>query len=123
MNVKINLNDFMYESRHQKPISFHKFVYRLINHIFIAFLVVMFSLGIGMIGFHMLVHLSWIDSFINASMLLSGMGPVDIPKTYSGKLFAGLYALYSGIIFLVVIGIITAPIIHRLLHKFHWEEK
>lgn len=123
MNVKINLDDFMYESKHQEPIPFHKFVYRLVGHILIAFLVVMVSLGIGMIGFHVFVQLSWIDSFINASMLLSGMGPVDIPETNPGKLFAGLYALYSGIIFLVVISIIMAPIIHRLLHKFHWEEK
>lgn len=123
MNVKINLNDFMYESRHQKPISLKKFFYRLVAHVFIAFLVVILSLGIGMMGFHIFVHLSWIDSFINSLMLLSGMGPVDIPETYSGKLFAGFYALYSGIIFLVVIGIIMATIFHRLLHKFHWEEK
>ena len=74
-----------------------------------------------MLGYHALENLSWIDSFLNASMILGGMGPVNELKTEAGKLFAGLYALFSGIVFLVIAGIIFAPLVHRLLHRFHFE--
>jgi hypothetical protein len=63
-----------------------------------------------------------VDAFLNASMLLGGMGPVDAPRTSAGKLFAGIYALYAGLVFLVIVGIILAPIVHRILHRFHWQE-
>lgn len=74
-----------------------------------------------MLGYHVLEGLSWIDSFLNASMLLSGMGPMMEPKTYGGKLFAGLYALYSGLVIIMVAGITFAPVVHRLFHRFHLE--
>jgi hypothetical protein len=80
------------------------------------------SLFLGMLGYHTLVKLPWMDAFLNASMLLGGMGPVDPPRTSTGKLFAGLYALFAGLVFLIGMGIVLAPVIHRILHRFHWEE-
>jgi hypothetical protein len=79
------------------------------------------GLGIGMMGYHFLEHLPWLDAFANAAMILSGMGPLAPLATPAGKFFAGCYALFSGLLFLSVVGFITAPIAHRLLHKFHLE--
>ena len=79
------------------------------------------SLVIGMAGYSVFEDLRWRDAFLNAAMLLGGMGPVDAPKSDGGKIFAGLYALYAGLVFLVVAGLLLAPFIHRLLHKFHWD--
>jgi hypothetical protein len=76
---------------------------------------------LGVLGDHYLEGLAWIDALVNASMLLGGMGPVDALHTVAGKLFASFYALYSGIIFLVVVGVIFAPLYHRFLHRFHLE--
>lgn len=81
------------------------------------------SLAAGMAGYVHFEGMSWLDGFLNASMLLGGMGPVATPVTTGGKLFAGLYALYAGIGFLIVAGIILAPVVHRLLHRFHWEDR
>jgi hypothetical protein len=80
------------------------------------------SLAVGMVGYHSLEDRTWMDSFINASMLLSGMGPLWSPRTDAGKLFAGLYALYSGLAVLVIAGITFAPVIHRILHRFHADD-
>ena len=79
------------------------------------------SLAIGMLGYHCLENFSWLDSFVNASMLLGGMGPVDPVHTAGGKLFAGFYALYCGFMVIAIAGIIFAPIVHRFLHRFHLE--
>lgn len=79
------------------------------------------SLLIGMAGYASFEGLPWLDAFLDAAMLLGGMGPVESPRTDGGKLFAGLYALYAGLVFLVATGVVLAPILHRLLHKFHWE--
>ena len=76
-------------------------------------------LGIGMVGYHSLEKLSWIDAFLNAAMILSGMGPVATLQTNAGKLFAGFYALFSGLALISIIGIIMAPVVLRFLHKFH----
>lgn len=76
---------------------------------------------LGVLGYHYLEGMLWIDALVNASMLLGGMGPVDALHTVGGKLFASFYALYSGIIFLVVVGVIFAPLYHRFLHRFHLE--
>ena len=78
------------------------------------------SLVIGMAGYARYEHLSWRDAFLNAAMLLGGMGPVESPQSDGGKLFAGFYALYSGLVFLVVAAILIAPAVHRMLHKFHY---
>lgn len=80
------------------------------------------ALAIGMAGYHFCEHLPWLDAFANAAMILSGMGPLEPLKTFAGKLFAGCYALFSGLLFITVAGIILAPIGHRLLHKFHLEK-
>ena len=70
-----------------------------------------------------LLRLPWRDAFLNTAMLMGGMGPVDAPKTPGGKLFAGLYALYAGLVFLIVAGVLLAPVLHRILHYLHWEGK
>jgi len=77
------------------------------------------SLLIGMLGYHGFEGLSWMDSFLNASMLLGGMGPLWSPQTDAGKIFAGLYALYSGLAVLAIVGVMFAPVVHRFLHSFH----
>ena len=82
---------------------------------------VIFSLGIGMAGYAWFEGLGWEDGFLNSAMLLGGMGPVDAPHTPGGKIFAGLYALYAGLVFIVCAAIMAAPLVHRLLHRFHWD--
>jgi putative effector of murein hydrolase len=95
------------------------FAKRLALNVFIGFILLLFSLGIGMLGYHYLENLSWIDSLLNASMILGGMGPVSPLQTNAGKIFASFYAIYSGVILLASVGILIAPIFHRFLHHFH----
>ena len=76
-----------------------------------------------MFGYVQLEGMSWLDAFLNAAMLLGGMGPVNPPLTPGGKLFAGLYALYAGLVFIVTAALIFTPIVHRVMHNFHWDEK
>lgn len=78
---------------------------------------------LGVLGYHFFEDIGWIDSLLNASMILGGMGPVTELKTDAGKIFASFYALFSGIVFLVTVGIIFAPIVHRFLHKLHIDKK
>jgi hypothetical protein len=113
----------MYESRKQAPIARNTFAQRLLLHLGIACLLLAASLAIGMVGYHGFEHLPWIDAFLNASMLLGGMGPVDPPRSEAGKLFAGCYALYAGLVFIITAGLLFTPILHRLMHRFHWDEK
>lgn len=112
----------MYEHRRQKPIPRQAFAWRLLAHLGAAAGLVGSSLLAGVIGFRSLEGMSWLEAFLNASMLLGGMGAIDIPKTSPGKLFAGLYALYAGLVFLIVAGVLFTPVFHRVLHRFHWEE-
>jgi hypothetical protein len=93
------------------------------RHALFALCLLALSLGIGMVGYHQFEKLPYIDAFLNSAMLLGGMGPVDIPHSAAGKIFAGLYALYSGILFLVMATLMTAPFLHRLMHRFHWSDK
>lgn len=111
----------MYEPRHHQPIATPRFVRRIVLHVSTAVGLVAGSLLIGMIGYVYFEHFTWIDAFVNASMLLGGMGPVNPLQTDAGKLFAGFYALYAGLVFLAVAGLLLAPFVHRLLHRFHWE--
>lgn len=109
----------MYES-HRAPLAPRRtFVRRLAYHGLAAALLLAVSLAAGMAGYHCLESLSWLDSFVSASMILTGMGPVGSPVTVAGKLFSGLYAIFSGVIFLGSVGVMVAPILHRLLHKMH----
>ena len=110
------------EHHREKLLSKEAFRLRLFKYFLSASVIIGGALGIGMIGYHSFESLSWTDSFLNASMILGGMGPVDTLKTEGGKLFAGCYALFAGLLFLVVAGLIFTPLIHRLLHKFHFEE-
>lgn len=108
----------MYERKHQTLAPVRIFVHRLARNLVIAFAIIAFSLAIGMIGYSHFEKMSFVDAYENAAMILSGMGPVDSLKTVEGKVFAGTYALFSGIIFLVVIAIIIAPVFHRFFHWF-----
>ena len=113
----------MYEHRRSPLLPVRLYYIRLAQHAALAGLVVLVSLGAGMAGYAYFEGLGWIDAFLNSAMLLGGMGPVDAPKTPGGKLFAGCYALYAGLIFLVTGSIILAPVVHRLFHRFHLEER
>jgi len=97
------------------------FFRRLLASASVGMALVAVSLAVGMAGYHGYEGLSWIDAFVNASMILSGMGPLMSPVTTGGKLFAGFYALYSGLAVLVIAGVIFAPVVHRFLHRFHME--
>jgi hypothetical protein len=109
----------MYEQHHEPLASPDVFVRRLALNGLIGFLLLGFSLGIGMLGYHFLENLSWIDSLLNASMILGGMGPVNPLQTNAGKIFASFYAIYSGVVLLASVGVLAAPIFHRFLHYFH----
>ena len=112
----------MYEPHHRPPISRRHFALRLSGHVAVACVIVAGSLLIGMGGYEHYERLPWRDAFLNSAMLLGGEGPVNAPLTAGGKMFAGFYALYSGLIFLVVAALVGAPVFHRLLHKLHWED-
>ena len=109
----------MYERHKQPVLPFSHFVTRLIKSFCIALGFIALSLLLGAVGYHYTEGLSWLDATLNASMILAGMGPVDVLRTSAGKVFATFYALYSGIAFLTTAAILLAPIIHRFLHQFH----
>ena len=113
----------IYEHRGDRPITRAEFAGRLARHAAAALGLLILSLGIGMAGYEYFEDLEWRDAFLNAAMLLGGMGPVNAPVTPGGKLFAGCYALYAGLVFLVVATLLLAPAVHRLLHRYHWEAK
>ena len=110
----------MYEGHHHPPLSTGRFIRRVVFHSVFAVVLLAGSLLSGMAGYMYFEGLAWRDAFLNAAMLLGGMGPVYAPRTDGGKLFAGWYALYAGLIFLFVAGLLFAPVLHRILHKFHW---
>jgi hypothetical protein len=112
----------MYEHKSEPLLPFRHFLRRQIEHVLIGLGIISVSLGMGIAGYHFLGKLAWIDSLVNASMILGGMGPVDPLQTAAVKIFASFYALYSGVIFLVVVGVMIAPIMHRLLHRLHMAE-
>ena len=113
----------MYERREHRLLSRAAFLKRVGGHGLVAFGVLSVGLGIGILGYHCLAHLNWIDSLLNASMILGGMGPIDPLPTSAAKLFASFYALFSGLLFLGVVSVLLAPFVHRLLHHFHAEEQ
>jgi hypothetical protein len=99
-----------------------QFLARLGRSFGVTLLIVAFSLLLGGAGYHYCGHLPWIDAVLNASMILTGMGPVDPMRSRAGKLFAACYALYSGIAFLTMMAVLLAPVVHRMMHRFHLEE-
>ena len=113
----------MYEHRTHPLLPRRKFMRRVAFHGLAAAAIVSVSLTLGIIGYHFVAGLSWIDALLNASMILTGMGPVDVLRSDTAKLFASFYALFSGVVFLVTASILVAPIAHRLLHRLHLEEQ
>ena len=112
----------MYESRHVPPISRRRFMRRWLLHFGVACGIGLGSIALGMWGYEHYERLPWHDAFLNTAMLLGGMGPVNAPQSNGGKLFAGGYALYAGLIFIVVTALLGAPLFHRILHKLHWPD-
>jgi len=113
----------MFEHRTKPLLPRKEFFRRVVRHAALGFTVIVVALGIGMIGYHVFEQLPWIDAFVNASMILSGMGPVATLQTDGGKIFAGCYALFSGLALIAILGIIFGPVIHRALHRFHLEDE
>ncbi len=114
-------NVFAFEHKNQPLISKSDFIRRMVLAGIWAIVLLGIWLIVGMMGYHWLANLSWLDAFLNASMIVGGMGPVDTLTSASSKLFAGFYAILSGVIFLSVFGLLLAPVYHRFLHRFHLE--
>ena len=112
----------MYERRHQKLAPKPVFLRRMATHAGIVLVLIAGALSIGIAGYHSLAGLGWIDSLLNASMILSGMGQIDILTNPEAKIFASVYALFSGLIMVATVGLLFVPILHRAFHKFHLEE-
>lgn len=113
----------MFESRSDPLASRWVFARRVAKYSTIALIVIGVALGIGILGYHYIARFSWIDSLLNASMILGGMGPMgDLPSDAS-KVFASFYALFSGLVFISLVGIVLAPAAHRALHRFHLDEE
>jgi hypothetical protein len=111
----------MFEHRSQPLLPKKVFVIRVFRSLALAVSVIGSSLGLGVFGYHYWAGLSWLDALLDASMILAGMGPVNELHTVAGKLFASFYALFSGVVFISSVAILFAPIVHRFLHKFHFE--
>ncbi len=109
----------MFENRTRPLLPRRQFYRRVRNCSLLSLAIIVVALGIGMIGYHSFERLNWVDAFVNAAMILSGMGPVNQLNTNGGKIFAGCYALFSGLVFISAVGILIAPLAHRALHKFH----
>ena len=111
-----------YEHRSEPILPHRRFLRRVLGHFLVALALMVVSLGLGILGYRLTEGMSWIDALVNASMILGGMGPVNELHTDGGKLFASFYALFSGVVFLIMAGIIIAPLAHRLLHRLHLDE-
>jgi len=122
MKSNQNLSRLQLEPTKHSVLPFRKFLWRLFHYFSISMLLIIISLGLGTFGYYYFGEISWIDAFYNASMILTGMGPVNEMKTNSAKLFSSFYALFSGIVFLSTVAVIFAPIAHRILHILHFNE-
>jgi hypothetical protein len=112
-----------YEKKNEPLLPRMTFYQRVLKNILIALVIMSISLVIGTIGYHITDQASWIDSFHNASMILSGMGPVITITSSTGKIFSSFYALFSGVVFITNVGVILAPLMHRLIHRFHLQDE
>lgn len=113
----------MYESKTEQLLPLHQFIGRVGRSMALAVGIIAVALGVGTFGYHSFGSLPWVDAFLNASMILGGMGPVDKLETAPAKLFASFYALFSGIIFIALMGVVLAPAFHRMIHRFHIEDE
>ncbi|HSP61831.1 MAG TPA: hypothetical protein VLQ90_02510 [Pyrinomonadaceae bacterium] len=120
---KSSRGPLQFERRHEQLAPISVFVKRVIASLAIALALIAIALGIGISGYHLLGGFGWIDSLLEASMILGGMGPVAQISGDGVKIFASLYALFSGLIFIAVMGVVLSPIVHRFLHKFHVDEE
>lgn len=109
----------MFETKNDPLAPISAFAYRVIKSFLLAFMVILVGLAIGIVGYRYFENMTWVDAFSNAAMILSDMGPQVQLQSAGGKIFAGVYALFSGLIFVSVMSIILAPIVHRFLHFFH----
>lgn len=112
----------MYEHKHEKLATPSVFVKRMLASVLIALMLITVALTIGILGYHFIAGFDWVDSLLEASMILGGMGPINSLASSGAKLFASAYALFSGLIFIAIMGIILAPVTHRMLHRFHLDE-
>ncbi|HEY2933635.1 MAG TPA: hypothetical protein VGK99_18010 [Acidobacteriota bacterium] len=112
-----------FERRGEHLLPVDQFTLRLLRYFGVVVVVLANSLLLGILGYHYIQGLAWVDALLNASMILGGMGPVDLPTRTSAKLFASFYALFSGVVFITTAGIMFAPMAHRLLHWFHVENQ
>ena len=112
-----------FEKRHQPILTFERFLLRMLRYALVSAAIIFLSLGIGVLGYRHFAGLGWVDSFLNASFILTGMGPVDPMRTDGAKIFASLYALFSGVIFLSAAAVLLSPVAHRVLHFCHVEER
>jgi len=111
----------IFEHRRDPLLPRSQFYRRVLAYAGISAALILFSLAVGVLGYHYFAGLPWIDALVNASMLLGGMGPVDPIRTTAGKVFASFFALFSGMVLLVAVGVLITPLFHRLLHRFHLE--
>lgn len=109
----------MYENRQQPLAPFSRFLLRLGKNLGYGMILIAIALVIGMLGYHFLEKMTWVDAFVNAAMILSGMGPMGPLSTTVGKIFAGCYALFSGLNFILITSLVFAPVFHRVMHSFH----
>ena len=112
-----------FERRHERLAPFSIFAKRVLGSFGVALLLVGFALTVGIAGYHLFAGFGWVDSLLEASMLLGGMGPVNPLPNDAAKIFASAYALFSGLLFIVIMGVVLSPLAHRVMHKFHIEEK
>jgi len=114
----------MYEHAHHPLLPFREFLKRLLSHFILVAAILGISLAAGMLGFHVLAGYAWIDAYLSSAMLLGGMGPIGPELTSNGaKFFAGLYALYAGLLVIAAAGVLFAPVVHRIMHRLHWREE
>jgi hypothetical protein len=111
----------MYEHRTERLLTRVEFAWRVFGHFASSLLAAAAALVIGIVGYHFIAGFDWVDSLLNASMILGGMGPVDPLKSDGAKVFASLYALFSGLVFIGLLGVLLAPFIHRVMHKLHMD--
>jgi hypothetical protein len=113
----------MFEHRHEEILPLRLFVRRMFKCAIIALGLVAFALGLGICGYHFLAGLPWVDALLNASMILTGMGPVDVLRSDAAKIFASGYAIFSGLVFISLMALLLTPVAHRVLHRFHLAEE
>ena len=113
----------MYESKHHELLPRHKFAWRVLVHFFYAMLVVIFIMLIGVLGNMWFESISLHDAFFNIALIIAGIGSTTLPQTIAGKLFFSIYGIFVGLVFMATLGMVLAPIAHRMLHKFHLDEK